>query len=59
MIWEKCAAQEGMRRVWPSLPAMNDTVNPCHAEEIKMPRPFPIVSQSDDLIWIVDISSHT
>ena len=33
--------------------------NPCHAERIKIPRPFPAVSQSDYLIQIPDINSHT
>ena len=33
--------------------------NPCHAEEIKMPLPFLIVSQSDYLIQIIDINSYT
>ena len=32
-------------------------VNPSHAEEIKMPHPLPIFSQSD-LIQVVDINSH-
>ena len=34
-------------------------VNPSHAEWIKMPCPLPTVSQSDCLIQIVDINSHT
>ena len=33
--------------------------NPCHAELIKMPRPLLIVSQSDCLIQVVYINSHT
>ena len=34
-------------------------VNPCHAKYIKMPRPLLIFSQSDYLIRIVAINSHT
>ena len=34
-------------------------INPCHAEEIKKPCPFLTVNQSDYLIHIVDINSHT
>ena len=34
-------------------------LNPCHTEYIKMPRPFLIISQSDNLILSVDINSHT
>ena len=34
-------------------------VNPYPAEFIKMPRPLLIFSQSDHLIQIVDINSHT
>ena len=34
-------------------------INPCHAEYIKMPCPLPIFSQSDFLIQVVDINSHT
>ena len=34
-------------------------INLCHAEYIKMTRPFLIVSQSDYLIQIVDTNSHT
>ena len=34
-------------------------LNPCHAEYIKMLCPFLIVSQSDCLIQVVDINSHT
>ena len=33
--------------------------NPSHAEYIKLPCPFLVVSQSDYLIQIVDINSHT
>ena len=32
---------------------------PCPAEYIKKPHPFLIFSQSDDLIRVVDIDSHT
>ena len=35
------------------------TLNLCHAEYIKIPHPFLIFSQSDYLIKIVDINSHT
>ena len=34
-------------------------INPCHAEQIKMPCTLLIVSQSDSLIKIVDINSDT
>ena len=34
-------------------------VNPCPAQQIKMPRLFLVFSQSDYLIQNVDISSHT
>ena len=34
-------------------------VNPCPAELIKMPHPLLIFSQSDCLIFIVAINSHT
>ena len=34
-------------------------INPCHVEKIKMPCPFQIFSQSDCLIQIIDINSHT
>ena len=34
-------------------------INPCHAVYIKIPRPLLIFSQSDNLIWVVDINSHT
>ena len=34
-------------------------INPCPAELIKMPRPLLIFSQSDNLIQIVAIKSHT
>ena len=34
-------------------------VNPCHAEQIKMPRPLQIFGQSDYLIQAVDTNSHT
>ena len=33
--------------------------NPCHAEEIMLPHPLLIFSQSDYLIQIVAINSHT
>ena len=36
-----------------------EAFNPCLAEYIKMPRPFLTFSQSDYLIRIVAISSHT
>ena len=36
-----------------------ESVHPCHAESIKMPRPLLIFSQSDYLIQVVDINSHT
>ena len=39
--------------------AGSEMLNPCHAEYIKMPHPFLLVSQSDYLIQIVDINSHT
>ena len=34
-------------------------LNPCHAKEIKMPHPLLNVSQSDYLIKVIDINSHT
>ena len=36
-----------------------DAINPCHAEQIKMPRPFLIFSQSDYFIQIVYINPHS
>ena len=33
-------------------------INPCHAEEIKMPCPLLIFSQSHYLIQVFDTSSH-
>ena len=52
--------------IWISLPSsrydLNNVkrdVNPCPAELIKMPRPLPIFSQSDHLIQIAGINSHT
>ena len=38
---------------------LNLTLNPCHTEKIKLPNPFLIFSQSDYLIQIADINSHT
>ena len=35
------------------------SINPCYAEYIKMPCPLLIFSQSDYLIQIDDINSHT
>ena len=37
----------------------NLTLNPCHAEHIKMSHSFMTVSQSDYLIQTVDINSNT
>ena len=37
----------------------NGLINPCPAEYIRMPCPLPVFSQSDHLIQIVDINSHT
>ena len=36
---------------------INEIINPCHAEEIKMPCPLLISSQSDYLIQIFDRKS--
>ena len=43
----------------PSVPSHLKPFNPCPAELIKMPHPFLTVSQSDYLIQIVDVNSHT
>ena len=43
----------------PQPDSITSKVNPCHAEKIKMPQPLPIFSQSDYLIHVVDINSHT
>ena len=42
-----------------NLPRVSIHLNPCHAEQIHMPRPLLTFSQSDYLIQIVDINSHT
>ena len=42
-----------------SLVYTNGSLNSCHAEYIQMQCPLPIFSQSDDLIQVVDINSHT
>ena len=41
------------------LPLSSSSFNPCPAEQIKMPRPLLIFSQSDYLIGIVALNSHT
>ena len=40
-------------------PSEQTNLNPCQAEKIVMPRPLPIVSQSDYLIQVVNTNSHT
>ena len=37
----------------------NDSISPCHAELMKMPRQLISVSQSDSFVKVVDINSHT
>ena len=38
---------------------INQSINPCHAESIKGPRPLQVLGQSDYLIQVVDTNSHT
>ena len=45
--------------IWILLLSWTMVINPCHAELIKLPCPLLIFSQSDYLIQIVDINSHT
>ena len=49
----KCIQSHEHATVLPSL-----AVNPYHAEQIKIPCPLLIFSQSDYFIQIVDINSH-
>ena len=34
-------------------------INPCHVEQIKMPHPLLVLSQSDYLVKVVDTNSNT
>ena len=47
MYWKRCCF------------LLDSCFNSCHAEKIKMPYLLPIISQSDYLIQVVDINSHT
>ena len=54
MLWSLCEVRlMSVRNMFPW------RIHPCHAEYIKMPLPLPIFSQSDYLIQVVDINSHT